>query len=323
MSTYYGSRTALDPSRVTSHLATITGLAAATTYHFRVMSRDASGILVTSLDYTFRTRTAPVSVTVSPTSASVTSGKTQQFTATVANSSNQSVTWSATAGTISSAGLFTAPTVTADLTVTVKATSVADTTKSASAAVTVKPAAAALAVNSTSLTFAAQQGGAGPAPGVLTVSNTGGGTLTYNAVSDAAWLAVSPASGTAPKTLQVTASVVGLVPGTYTGHITISAAGATNSPITVLASLTIAALPVQHSVDLSWNASTSPNVVSYSAYRSTTQGGPYLLAASAITGLAYTDATVQSGVTYYYVVTAFDDQAQESVYSNEVRAVVP
>jgi fibronectin type 3 domain-containing protein len=39
--------------------------------------------------------------------------------------------------------------------------------------------------------------------------------------------------------------------------------------------------------------------------------------------LAYTDSTVQSGVTYYYVVTAFDDQAQESVYSNEARAIVP
>jgi fibronectin type 3 domain-containing protein len=39
--------------------------------------------------------------------------------------------------------------------------------------------------------------------------------------------------------------------------------------------------------------------------------------------LSYNDASVQAGVTYYYVVTAFDDRAQKSVYSAEARAVVP
>jgi hypothetical protein len=157
----------------------------------------------------------------------------------------------------------------------------------------------------------------------LGISNTGGGTLTYSAAADTAWLTVSPANGTAPRTLQVALSIVGLVPGTYTGHITITAAGAANSPVSVLVSLTIAALPVQRSVGLSWNASSSGGVVSYSAYRSVAQGGPYLLVASAITGLSYTDSTVQSGLTYYYVLTAFDDRAQESVYSNEAKAIVP
>jgi hypothetical protein len=157
----------------------------------------------------------------------------------------------------------------------------------------------------------------------LTISNPGGGTLSFSAVSDAAWLAVSPSNGTAPRTLQILPSVAGLVPGNYTGHVTISAAGVQGSPVTVLVSLTIAAVSIQHSVDLSWNASSSDGIVSYSAYRSTMQGGPYILVASAISGLSYTDSTVQSGVTYYYVVTAFDDRAQESVYSNEARAIVP
>src|SRR5229473_3764011 len=48
-----------------------------------------------------------VRVAISPTSASVASGGTQQFTATVSGTSNTAVTWSASAGTISSAGLFT------------------------------------------------------------------------------------------------------------------------------------------------------------------------------------------------------------------------
>ena len=80
--------------------------------------------------------TPTVSVSISPTSASVTTGSTQQFTATVTGSSNTSVTWSVTGGgSVSSSGLFTAPSAAASC--TVKATSVADTTKSASAVVTV------------------------------------------------------------------------------------------------------------------------------------------------------------------------------------------
>jgi len=52
------------------------------------------------------------------------------------------------------------------------------------------------------------------------------------------------------------------------------------------------------------------------------QGGPYILVANAISGLSYTDSTGQSGVTYYYVVTA-DDRAQESAYPTQARAMVP
>jgi PKD repeat protein len=84
----------------------------------------------------------PISVTVSPTSATVSSGGTQPFTATVANTTNQAVTWTATAGTISAAGLFTAPVVSTNTTVTVTASSVAAPSKTATATVTVQPSAA-------------------------------------------------------------------------------------------------------------------------------------------------------------------------------------
>src|SRR5207244_12898072 len=62
--------------------------------------------------------TIPVSVAISPTSATVGAGGTQQFTATVTNTNNTAVTWQVNgvpggnaAGTISSAGLYTAPAV--------------------------------------------------------------------------------------------------------------------------------------------------------------------------------------------------------------------
>jgi hypothetical protein len=48
-------------------------------------------------------------VRVSPAALTLASGATQQFTAVVSNSSNHSVEWSASADTVSSAGLFIAP----------------------------------------------------------------------------------------------------------------------------------------------------------------------------------------------------------------------
>jgi len=84
------------------------------------------------------TTVAAVSVVISPTSASVASGGTQQFTATVTGSSNTSVTWSVQesgGGTVSTSGLYTAPSSPGTYHVT--ATSVADNSKSAAAEVTV------------------------------------------------------------------------------------------------------------------------------------------------------------------------------------------
>ncbi|HEX4379349.1 MAG TPA: choice-of-anchor D domain-containing protein, partial [Candidatus Acidoferrum sp.] len=84
---------------------------------------------------------APVvtSVAVSPATASVAVNGTLSFTASVqGTATNTAVTWSATPGTISAAGVYTAPAKTGTATVT--ATSVADTTKSSSAKVTVTAA---------------------------------------------------------------------------------------------------------------------------------------------------------------------------------------
>ncbi len=77
-------------------------------------------------------------------------------------------------------------------------------------------------------------------------------------------------------------------------------------------------------VALSWTASTSPGIAGYNAYRSTSSGGPYTnLNSSLISTTSYTDQTVQSGYTYYYVTTAVDSLGLESVYSNQAAATVP
>ena len=79
-------------------------------------------------------------VSVTPSAASVAGGQTQAFAAVVSGTGgpSQAVSWSASAGTVGTTGLFTAPAATAGVqVVTVTATSVADPTKAASANVTV------------------------------------------------------------------------------------------------------------------------------------------------------------------------------------------
>jgi len=77
-------------------------------------------------------------------------------------------------------------------------------------------------------------------------------------------------------------------------------------------------------VALAWDASSSP-VSGYNVYRGGTSGGPYStkLTASLDPATSFTDTTVQSGSTYYYVSTAVDSSGRESVYSNPAMAVVP
>jgi len=79
-----------------------------------------------------------------------------------------------------------------------------------------------------------------------------------------------------------------------------------------------------HTVDLSWNARTSNNVIGYNVYRGTTSGGPYTKINSTLDpNTAYTDSSVANGITYYYVSTAVNSSNEESGYSNEAQATIP
>lgn len=80
---------------------------------------------------------AGVTVTISPTTATVAQGASKTFKATVTGSSNTGVTWSVSSGggSITTAGVYTAPATAGTYIVTV--TSKADTTKKATATVTV------------------------------------------------------------------------------------------------------------------------------------------------------------------------------------------
>lgn len=108
-----------------------------------------------------------VAITISPTSATVAAGGNQQFNTTVTGTTNTAVTWSVSGtgcsgtacGTVSSSGLYTAPTtVPSPPTVSVTATSQADTSKSATATVTIGvPVAVSVAPSTAQVGIGAQQ----------------------------------------------------------------------------------------------------------------------------------------------------------------------
>lgn len=108
-----------------------------------------------------------VSVSVSPTSATVQESATQQFKASVKGSSDTAVVWkvngiqggSSTVGTISSSGVFTAPAVLpSNPYVTVSAVSAADPTKSASASVTETQPSTTIAISISPASTSVQSG---------------------------------------------------------------------------------------------------------------------------------------------------------------------
>ena len=96
-----------------------------------------------------------------------------------------------------------------------------------------------LSVSPSTLAEGAIIGAAAPSPSTISVSNAGGGSLSFSASSDSQWLTVTPATGTAPQSLSVTASAAGLVAGTYTGHITVTASGVSGSPQVVTVTLVV------------------------------------------------------------------------------------
>jgi hypothetical protein len=105
-----------------------------------------------------------------------------------------------------------------------------------------------------------------------------------------------------------------------TASVTLNGASITGVNFTASAVLT----SIQHKVTLSWKASTSSNLKGYNVYRAATAGGAFTkLTSSPVTTTAYTDSTVASGRTYYYVTTAVNTNNAESSYSNQTTAVIP
>jgi hypothetical protein len=183
-----------------------------------------------------------------------------------------------------------------------------------------------LGISPTSLSFGNVTTGTSSAAQDITITNTGNSNVLISQIT-LSGAGYTMTGGSAPVTLtpsqNITLSVQFSpnIAGTVNGNISI-ASNASGSPATVSLTGTGVTL-LQHSVALAWNASTS-TVAGYNVYRSTVSGGPYAkINSSLVAALDYTDSTVQSSTTYYYVTTAVDSSGIESVFSNEVSAIIP
>ena len=180
-----------------------------------------------------------------------------------------------------------------------------------------------LAVSPTSLSFGSVAvGSSSPLNGTLTAS---GASVTVSSASlNSSEFVLSgislPATLTAGQSAPFTVTFTPQSSGATSASLSFSS-NASNSP-TVQTMTGTGTGATQHSVDLTWDASSG--AVGYNLYRGTVSGGPYTMINTSLDSTtAYTDSTVASGQTYYYVATAVNSESEESGYSNLATAVIP
>ena len=99
-------------------------------------------------------------------------------------------------------------------------------------------AATAVSATPTTLTFNYSVGSSAPASQPIAVSGSGA-AFTAAASSNGNWLVVSPASGTAPGTVNVSVNPSGLAANTYIGTVTVAAASGASGSTTVTVTLNV------------------------------------------------------------------------------------
>jgi hypothetical protein len=153
-----------------------------------------------------------------------------------------------------------------------------------------------MTVSPLNLTFNYQSGGANPAAQAVNV--TGTTALPYSTGTNAAWLSVSPASGTTPGGLSVSVNPSGLAAGTYTGTVTVTGTGASNSPQKVSVTLAVTATPPTNP-----SLNISPGSISFTYPTGTSTTGTQNLSVTS-SGSAMTIAAAASGGAWLTVTPA-------------------
>src|ERR1700686_390526 len=166
-------------------------------------------------------------------------------------------------------------------------------------------------------------------------SGTGSGTLTASGANVTVTAATSsnsrfaigglslPAIISAGKSVPFTVTYSPLVAGADGATLTFYSNG---QPSTTTDTPTGTGTPAPvHSVSLSWNASSSPNISGYNIYRAVyaSSCGAYskINGATLNTATTYTDSAVTDGTNYCYATTAVNSSSAESGYSNIVSDV--
>ena len=123
------------------------------------------------------------------------------------------------------------------------------------------------------------------------------------------------------QSVNVTVSFDPQTKGTLSGNLTVSSNAATLK--IPLSGTGTQQAGVQHTVSLTWTASTS-DVIGYFVYRRTGATGAFVKLQSAVdSNTSFTDSNVQDGDVYFYVVTAVDADDLESAFSSQVQVTIP
>jgi hypothetical protein len=166
-----------------------------------------------------------------------------------------------------------------------------------------------------------------PATQSVTLTSTGTAPVTINSAA-LTGMGFAVSGATFPVTLnpgQAVTLIVQFDPavtGMTSGRLTIASTSSTNGTAVIALSGT----GEPHEVDLSWDApsSSADPVAGYEVYRSSDGGSTYQLVNSTVdTGTAYEDTTVQSGLSYDYIVESVDASGFESAPSNTISVTIP
>jgi hypothetical protein len=182
-----------------------------------------------------------------------------------------------------------------------------------------------LSVNTTALNFGSVNVGSYLMKPV-TLSNNGNANLTVSAIK-VSGTGFSTNGYLLPITLAIGQSAnfnVEFKPGqsgSATGSVAVtSTASSTPASVSLSGSGIVSG---GHLVDLTWLTG-SAKAVGYHVYRATSSAGPFArLTSSLIVATTYTDTTVQSSKSYFYVATSVDAQGIESGFSNEISVAIP
>jgi len=180
-----------------------------------------------------------------------------------------------------------------------------------------------LAVSPATLSFGkVTVGSSASLEATLTASNAAVTISSDGSTSSEFLLALSlPVTIPAGQSIRVTVQFKPNASGTAAGKAGFIS-NASDSPTVELLTGTGVA-PSSHSVDLSWDSG-GGQPVGYNVYRGAVSHGPYTMINTSLdSSTNYTDSTVVSGTTYYYVTTEVNAQGQESSYSNVTKAVIP
>ncbi|ULA68457.1 MAG: Fibronectin type-III domain-containing protein [Nitrospira sp.] len=193
------------------------------------------------------------------------------------------------------------------------------------------PEASALTANPTTVTFQAVRG-SNPPSQTVSLSRSGRRQHSWTVRDSAAWLTISPRSGSITTSAQIvlTANAAGLAVGTYTATVTVTLDDGDRASIPVTLRVTAPRTsppppptspppppPSSTKATLSWSAVTDTNLAGYKVYMGTASGR-YGTPLDVGNVTSYTISNLALGTTYYFVVTSYSSSGSESSYSNEV-----